>query len=101
MRRAFYVVGGVPGGWVAGQVGVVLGTFIASGAMHEAAMWLMGRGMDWTVVAFFGGQGALVLIERAWRRATGRRVKGTWGRAWTYANVMLWAQFCGKFRFMS
>lgn len=96
LRRTFLVLGGVPGGWVAGRMGTILGAFIASGLIHEYGMALMGRGIDHRVIIFFGLQGILIILERLFKIITGRRVGGTWGRIWAYVNMLTWAQICGE-----
>lgn len=96
-RRTFLVLGGKPGGWIAGRVGVVLGAFLASGVFHECGMHLMGRGFDHRVTVFFLIQGVLVILEKAFTAVTGRRVRGPLGKIWTYVNVIAWSQLCGEF----
>lgn len=97
LRRTFLVLGGIPGGWIAGRVGTVLGAFIASGLLHEGGMYLMGRGVDHRATAFFVIQGVLVALEYIFKRVTGRRVGGNWGRAWAYVNMLSWAHLLGKY----
>ncbi|KAF7314438.1 MBOAT-2 domain-containing protein [Mycena kentingensis (nom. inval.)] len=92
LRSTFLVYGGYPGRWLAGDIGWVLGTFIASGVYHEAAMYAMGRGFDHTVTWFFAIQGPLIIGERLFRVTTGRRVGGWPGRLWVYAVIFIGAQ---------
>lgn len=96
LRRTFIVYGGYPGEAVAGRVGLVLGTFLASGLFHECAALAMGARWDNGVVAFFALQGVLVLLEHGWRVATGRKVGGWPGRVWTYFVIMVLGQPCGE-----
>lgn len=95
LRRTFVVLGGYPGKWIAGDIGMLLGTFIASGLYHESTMYAMGRGLDHTVTLFFAMQGPILIVERLWRKVTGRRVGGWIGRAWTYFIMFVAAQPMG------
>ncbi|EJC98436.1 uncharacterized protein FOMMEDRAFT_23682 [Fomitiporia mediterranea MF3/22] len=89
LRQTFLTFGGRPvhfllGDGTLGKIGMVLGTFAASGVYHELSSTAMGRGMDGRVVLFFVLQGVLVILERVWRVGTGRRVGGWFGRVWVY-----------------
>ncbi|KAF7288550.1 MBOAT-2 domain-containing protein [Mycena chlorophos] len=84
LRTTFIVYGGYPGRWIAGDVGFVCGTFIASGLYHELAAYALGRGFDHRVTLFFSLQGPLIIGERLWRIVTGRRVGGWLGLLWVY-----------------
>lgn len=95
LRQTFLVLGGYPGKWIAGDLGMLFGAFIASGLFHECAMYSMGRGFDHTVSLFFALQGPVLILERLWRRMTGRRVGGWPGRLWVYSILFLWAQPMG------
>ncbi|KAF9468488.1 hypothetical protein BDZ94DRAFT_664427 [Collybia nuda] len=95
LRQTFLVLGGYPGKWIAGDLGMLLGTFIASGLFHECAMYSMGRGFDHTVSIFFTLQGPVLVLERVWREVTGRRVGGWVGRLWVYSILFLGAQPMG------
>lgn len=92
LRRTFVVYGGVPGKWLAGDLGAVFGTFLASGLYHECAIYTMGRGFDHTVTVFFALQGPILVGERMWRRITGKRVGGRIGRYWVYLVMFVGAQ---------
>ncbi|KAJ3791188.1 hypothetical protein GGU10DRAFT_338107 [Lentinula aff. detonsa] len=92
LKRTFVVYGGIPGYWIAGNTGALLGTFIASGLYHEFAIYAMGRGFDPVVPAFFALQGPVLLLERVWRVGTGRRVGGWVGRIWVYSIMFCLAQ---------
>jgi hypothetical protein len=92
LRHTFVVFGGLPGKWLAGNLGAVFGTFIASGLYHECAIYAMGRGWDNGVILFFALQGPVLVLERVWRRVTGRRVGGWGGRLWVYFMMFVLAQ---------
>lgn len=115
LRQTFLVWGGYPlsyisehtvglffgkrAGRTAGYLGLVLGTFTASGLFHMCAMYAMGRGIEWKVVGFFSAQAVALTSERVWKAVTGRRVDGWWGRAWAYACVVIGGQWCRKCNF--
>ena len=100
LRQTFMVYGGYPGKWLAGDLGMLFGAFLASGLFHECAMYSMNRGFDSSVILFFGAQGPVLILERLWRKFTGRRVGGTNGRLWVYFILFVAAQPLGK-RFKS
>lgn len=88
LREPFLVFGGYPGRWLAGRNGWIIGTFLASGLMHELSVYLLGRGLDHRVIVFFFLQGVGVLLEKAWTKTIGHRVGGIPGRVWTYLMVL-------------
>ncbi|KAF8073735.1 hypothetical protein FPV67DRAFT_763048 [Lyophyllum atratum] len=92
LRQTFLVLGGYPGKWLAGDLGMLFGAFIASGLFHECAMYSMGRGFNHTVSLFFTMQGPILILERFWRKFTGRRVGGWPGRLWVYFILFIAAQ---------
>ncbi|KAF9019196.1 hypothetical protein BDZ89DRAFT_1073224 [Hymenopellis radicata] len=92
LRQTFYVYGGYLGRKIAGNAGLVFGMFIASGLFHEAGMYGMGGGWHWAPVVFFASQGPLLLLERLWRKVTGRRVGGWPGQLWVYFVMFVLAQ---------
>ncbi|KAI0087178.1 hypothetical protein BDY19DRAFT_306135 [Irpex rosettiformis] len=94
LRRVFLVYGGIPGGWIAGRPGFILGTFFASGLLHECSIYVLGRGMDHRVTFFFTFQGVCVLLEVLWYKVTGRKVRGWGGRLWTFLIVLTTGQAC-------
>ncbi|KAI0700291.1 hypothetical protein BC835DRAFT_1328180 [Cytidiella melzeri] len=94
LRRVFLVYGGIPGGWIAGRPGVILGSFVASGLLHEYSIYVLGRGLDHRVTFFFTFQGVCVLLEVMWYKATGHKVRGWGGRVWTYCIVLITGQAC-------
>jgi len=94
LRRTFLVFGGLPGQWLAGRVGMVLGTFLASGLMHEGGTYLLGKGLDHRVTIFFILQGVGILLEKSFTSITGKRVGGFFGRIWAYSSILLLGQMC-------
>lgn len=92
LRQTFVVLGGYPGKWLAGDIGLLFGTFTASGLFHECAMYSMGGGYDHAVPIFFSMQAPILLLERLWRKLTGRHVGGWPGRLWVYSIVFFSAQ---------
>jgi hypothetical protein len=97
LRRTFMVMGGIPGGWIAGRAGVVMGTFLASGIFHELGAYAIGRGIDHRVTLFFTLQGVAVILEGLWQKTTGHRVQGWGGRIWAYLVMLPLAQMCCKY----
>lgn len=83
-----------------GNLGMLLGTFVASGLFHECAMYGMNRGFDWVPVLFFAAQGPILIGERLWRKVIGRRVGGWIGRLWVYFVLFILAQPMGMFFFL-
>ncbi|KAI9443128.1 hypothetical protein H4582DRAFT_1922575 [Lactarius indigo] len=92
LRQTFLVFGGIPGRKIGGNVGLVLGTFLASGFFHECTILAMGREWDSRVPLFFLMQGGSVIGERIWRKTTGRRVGGFLGRLWVYFDIIILGQ---------
>ncbi|KAF6757423.1 hypothetical protein DFP72DRAFT_891115 [Ephemerocybe angulata] len=92
LRQTFLVFGGYPGEWIAGKFGMVFGAFLASGLFHECAMYSMNRGYDHSATIYFALQGPVLVLERLWKRLTGRRVSGWPGRFWVYFNLFVAAQ---------
>jgi len=113
LRQTFFVLGGYPLQWIVesllrpmvgqekassiGRMGLVLGTFTASGLFHGLSIYGMGDGgVDYITILYFTIQGVLLLAERFWRKITGKRVRGTWGRIWTYFAVLSGIEFCSE-----
>lgn len=95
LRQTFLVFGGIPGRKMGGDVGLVLGTFLASGLFHECTILAMGCEWDSRVPLFFLLQGGSVIGERIWKKVTGRRVDGPLGRLWVYFDIMVLGQPLG------
>jgi len=92
LRETFFVFGGFPGKIIAGNVGMVFGTFIGSGLFHEFAAYTLGRGFDTLVPLFFALQAPLLLCEKGWHKYTGHHVGGLYGRLWVYFCMIILAQ---------
>lgn len=92
LRETFFVFGGFPGRIVAGNVGMMFGTFIGSGLYHEFAAYALGRGFDILVPLFFTLQAPLLLCEKGWYKYTGHRVGGLYGRLWVFFCMVILAQ---------
>lgn len=95
-RQTFLVFGGIPGRKIGGDVGLVLGTFLASGLFHECTILAMGGEWDSRVPLFFVLQGGSVIGERIWKKVTGRRVDGLLGRLWVYFDIIILGQPLGS-----
>ncbi|KAI6003208.1 membrane bound O-acyl transferase family-domain-containing protein [Pisolithus orientalis] len=85
--------GGVPLAYLFGRPGGVLGTFMMSAIFHIIELRAVGRGSNIAVqVSFFALNGVGVLLERAWAKRTGRRLKGSvCGWIWTFSWMALLA----------
>ncbi|KAI0937158.1 hypothetical protein AcV5_005122 [Taiwanofungus camphoratus] len=88
LKRTCLVFGGYPGRWLAGDIGMVMGTFLVSGLFHEVTTYTYGKGLDHRTTVWFVLQGIGMIMERVWRQKTGRRVGGLAGRAWTAFFVL-------------
>ncbi|KIY72002.1 hypothetical protein CYLTODRAFT_389499 [Cylindrobasidium torrendii FP15055 ss-10] len=92
LRQTFLVYGGYPGRWIAGNLGMLFGVFIASGLFHELGMYGMGHGIDHATIKFFMAQAPFMMLERVFKRVTGRRIHGWPGRLWVYLIMYVLAQ---------
>jgi len=93
-RDNFVNAGGKPFAFLTGtgRVGLVVGSFMVSGLMHDVGLWAMDRGHDTPlVVGYFLVQGLGGLCETLWKRhITGKKVGGFWGWLWTQSNISVW-----------
>lgn len=107
LRRTFFVFGGVLGHWIGRRlgrrdVGLLFGTFLASGFYHELPLFALGQGWDWRMLLFFAAQAVFVLVEKMWKEFTGRPVSGICGRIWVFLTVVVFGQLtCQYFRGIS
>ena len=91
-RHHFIVFGARPGGALFGKPGALVGAFAVSSVLHHIALWGMGNGTEFvTAGGFFLLMGIGAVMEVAFTRATGLRVRGWIGWSWT----MLWAALWG------
>lgn len=97
LRRHFLVAGGIPGEWIAGRMGLIVGTFLASGLFHEVAVYLVNRGVDYWIVFFFFIQVVGFVMERLFRKITGRRVGGPLGWLWVFCFLIGTGHIFGTF----
>ena len=93
LRQVFLVFGGRIGAHFAGSVGMVLGSFFASGMYHELGMHMS----DHRVTLFFLIQGVGIILEGLWKRATGRNVEGVLGWMWTAFFVLVIGQITSEY----
>ncbi|KAG8876339.1 hypothetical protein FRB97_004278 [Tulasnella sp. 331] len=94
LRQSFLILGGFPGGFLFGVLGMVLGTFFASGLLHSWAFYGSGGHMDPAVMWSFTAQALGLICERAYYKITGKRVNGWVGRVCVIAGVFLGGQHC-------
>ncbi|KAI6147305.1 hypothetical protein BKA82DRAFT_640346 [Pisolithus tinctorius] len=92
LRETFFVYGGFIGGAIAGNIGIVFGTFLGSGLLHELAICSHGRGLDPQGILFFVQQAPLLILEKLWTRVTGHRVNGIYGRLWVLFCIVILGQ---------
>ncbi|KAH9908249.1 uncharacterized protein BXZ73DRAFT_37838, partial [Epithele typhae] len=94
LRHVFLVYGGFPGRAVAGRAGATVGTFLASGLVHELGITAAGVGFDARVLVFFLLQAVGVVLEKTLREVMGRRVGGFFGFMWAALFVVGFGQMC-------
>ncbi|TBU50604.1 hypothetical protein BD309DRAFT_944293 [Dichomitus squalens] len=94
LRQTFLVYGGYPGWWVAGDLGMLFGTFLASGLFHEIGLYVAGEPIDPWVTLFFFAQPFGILAEKFYKKQTGRRVNGTLGVVMVVVFVVVLGQVC-------
>ncbi|KAI0637125.1 hypothetical protein C8Q77DRAFT_548612 [Trametes polyzona] len=94
LRSIFLTMGGYPGKWIAGDVGMLFGTFLASGLFHELGFHLGGAPFDIKVLIFFVAQAVGILAEKTYRTITGRRVGGWMGTLWGSMFLLGLGQIC-------
>ena len=95
VRVTYMHVGGKPLAAItgSGRLGLVMGTFIATGIAHEAGTMRVpaarakeGQG----ALLFFTMMGVGVVLEDIWTKITGRKVRGVFGWFWTMGWLTLW-----------
>ncbi|KAI6151254.1 hypothetical protein BKA82DRAFT_4125654 [Pisolithus tinctorius] len=91
VRRTLIVLGGWPLGFVFGRVGYVVGSFLASGVLHNVVLATLNCGVEWwTMLLSFGMMALGIIIEHTFTQMTGRKVGGWIGRVWTMAWLLVW-----------
>ena len=101
LQRTFLTYGGFPGQGLAGGVGMVFSTFLASALFHEIGIATTGVDMDRRVFLFFLLQAVGITMEKAFRMVTGRRVGGVLGWTWAALFILGFGQMCSKSRIAS
>ncbi|KIY50443.1 hypothetical protein FISHEDRAFT_38708, partial [Fistulina hepatica ATCC 64428] len=92
LHPTFYVWGGYVGEMLFGRLGLLAGTFFASGLYHELSFYTVGRGLDSAPFVFFMLQVPILQLERLWRQVTGKRVGGRAGHLWVLFIMFVVAQ---------
>ncbi|KAH0833895.1 hypothetical protein J3R83DRAFT_11078 [Lanmaoa asiatica] len=91
MRDMLLTLGGQPLNYLFGRLGGILGAFLVSGIFHDIELRSSGRGGNSVVlVGFWVMNGVGIVLERVWKKATGRSVGGIWGWMWMAGWLMLW-----------
>ncbi|KAF8124324.1 hypothetical protein EV363DRAFT_1354184, partial [Boletus edulis] len=88
VRDMVFTLGYRPFQFLFGPLGGLVGAFSVSGVFHN--MELGRGGYAVVVLGFWAMNGVGVALERVWKRVTGRRVGGMWGRAWMVGWLLLW-----------
>ena len=91
LRDIVLSLGGQPFDYLFGRLGGVLGAFLVSGIFHDIELRSLGRGgRSVAIVGFWVMNGVGVVLERVWKKVTGRSVGGVWGRIWMAGWLLLW-----------
>ena len=94
IRRQFILYGARPGGMLFGKPGAFMGGFTASAIFHHVGLWATGSDPEFAAAGgFFLLMGIGTIMELAFTRSTGLRIKGLIGWLWT----MGWTTLCGTF----
>ena len=76
------------------QAGLIIGTFVCSGFLHHMEVLLFKDGEGpWRLLVGFGMMGVVVLAERMFKQATGRKVGGVVGWIWTMGWLLVLGNF--------
>jgi hypothetical protein len=93
-RRIFITYGARPGGKLFGRPGAVMGAFAVSSILHHFGLWAVGNGSEFaTAGGFFLLMGVGTIMEGAFMRVTGMKVRGWLGWLWTALWMTLWGTF--------
>ncbi|KAF8438370.1 hypothetical protein L210DRAFT_3646664 [Boletus edulis BED1] len=91
MRELLVTLGMQPFSYLFGRLGGVFGAFLFSGIFHDIELRAFGRGGNSVaVIGFWVMNSVGVVLERVWKKTTGRRVGGVWGWMWTFGWLGLW-----------
>lgn len=91
MRELLMSLGFAPFNYLFGHLGGLFGAFLVSGIIHDIELRSFGRGGNSVaVIGFWAMCGVGVVLERIWKKYTGRPVGGIWGRLWTFGWMALW-----------
>jgi len=84
-------LGFIPFAFFFGKLGGVMGAFLLSGVMHFVGLWATGNGGEFiNMICLFLIMGVGTLLEYTFKKVTGRRVQGWWGRIWTFLWLVGW-----------
>lgn len=90
-RHLFVVYGSRPGGKLAGWYGSVMGAYLVSAVMHVLGLWGLRGGIEITHTGgFFVMVGLATILERQWKRWTGKEVSGFLGTIWMVGWQLIW-----------
>ncbi|KAI6138130.1 hypothetical protein BKA82DRAFT_4250756 [Pisolithus tinctorius] len=82
---------GWPLGIAFGRMGYVLGSFLASGVVHNIVVVMLNQNVEWwCMLLAFGMMAVGVLLEHMFTRMTGKEVGGWVGRVWSMAWLLVW-----------
>ena len=89
-RHVYLVLGGRPFTLFFGRAGTILGAFLTSAVMHDILLLCLDRNAEpWRMFVGFGMMGPAMLAERAFYKATGRKVGGMVGWVWMMAWMVV------------
>ena len=88
MRDVVLNLGGQPFNYLFGRLGGLLGAFVVSGIFHDIELGR--RGYSDILIGFWVMNGVGVVLERVWKKATGRSVGGTLGWTWMVGWLLCW-----------
>ena len=88
MRDMLLNLGAQPFNCLFGRLGGLLGAFLVSGIFHDIELGRSGYSV--VVIGFWVMNGVGVVLERVWKKATGRSVGGIWGWMWMVGWLVLW-----------
>lgn len=88
MHDSVLTLGVQPFTFLFGRVGGLFGAFLVSGFFHN--LDLGRRGYSVACLTFWVMNAVGVILERLWKKTTGRLVDGVWGWMWMAAWLLLW-----------